>query len=118
MVNLRIDEKGLDPPLFEAFTRQKYFAKLLSEKTCSAVSAMKLESLLIVVKVESCDNCRRYDAAPATRYHAKRILIAWPVALSAGTASSGELGGATAVVYDQTVENGLVPAIFLALTCQ
>ena len=74
---------------------------------------------IVVAKLELVETCTRYDVAPVEAFQLKTVgVVDTPVSPSAGERSVGTAGTATTVVKLRTVENGLVPAAFVAFNRQ
>lgn len=118
VVNLHTVEYALVPPLFFAFTRQKYVVET-ANPDIGCKRPVMVESLKIVVANPLLvETCRRYVVAPVEAFQLNVGLVEISVAASAGADKIGVGGGLMMVVKLRTIEYGLVPEIFLAFTRQ
>jgi len=90
-----------------------------SGPTCFDV-AVRVESLTIVeANVALCDTCNRYVVAPLEAFHVNVGFGDTPVAPLAGDTCDGANGGAVEpVVKLQTLDQELVPPVFVTLMRQ
>ena len=117
-VKFHMAEYWLVPPMFVAFTRQKYLTLLVNGPIALCVVVSVESCTTNDTKFESVATCSLYVDTPAEAFHVRVGLIDMPVAPSEGVASVGTAGAATIVVKLRYVEYALVPAVFVAYTRQ